>query len=158
MSKKFFTFMGVVNNGLFSVPIPPAHQSGQDPTQPTPRFHHPYVIPRPGVPHQIDTDIIPQDINHQQILSRKFSKTTYMYTRVAQKTAISGTGGSTIQWQRAKESFKAMCDVEFEKIFVFRFLEILSWICIIFHILTQPKNPRNFFKKFKRHFLLTWLH
>ena len=42
-----------------------------------------------------------------------------MYIRVAQKTAISGTGGSKIPWQRAKES---LSDVEFEKKSFFDFV------------------------------------
>ena len=41
-----------------------------------------------------------------------------MYSRVVQKTAISGTGGSKIPWLRAKES---LSDVELEKIVVFWF-------------------------------------
>ena len=37
---------------------------------------------------------------------------------MAQNTAISGTGGSKIPWQWAKES---LSDVEFENIYFFRF-------------------------------------
>ena len=71
-----------------------------------------------------------------------------------------------IPWPGAKES---LSDVGFENIFVFLILfiprasnckkpfrgfseillhNIFLWIYIIFHILTQPKNPRNFFLQF----------
>ena len=55
-----------------------------------------------------------------------------MLIGVAQKTAISGTGGCKIPWQRAKES---LSDVEFEKIFVF-------WFC--FDYITFLMNLHHF--------------
>ena len=38
------------------------------------------------------------------ILPNKNSVCEYMTTRVTEKTAISGTGGIKISWERAKES------------------------------------------------------